>query len=57
MAAWRARNTVKHKVEGNIKEQFKVFIPWVNDITYTSDGKHINDTDEMLKILNQGDLP
>lgn len=57
MAAWRARKAVKREVEGDIKEQFKVFMPWVIAIASTSDGKQIKDTDEMLELLNQGDLP
>ena len=50
-AAWRARQAVKHEVEGDTKEQFKIFMPWVCDIAYASSGKHIADTDEMFNII------
>ena len=55
-AAWRARQAVKQEVEGNIKEQFKIFMPWVLDMSHASSGKRITDSDEMFEIIHRGDL-
>jgi hypothetical protein len=38
-AAWQAHQVVKQEVEGDIKEQFKIFMPWVHDISHASSGK------------------